>query len=171
MFCRFYVFDVLVRDLTADEERWIKGKCEGDTGEFIYEFISEYNEVITRFYWPKGRVWPYEDDVREYQEEAAPFRDFEWDVLKWKEGNRDLRIRDTYAEEPPLLAAELIRRFFKKWRPKDTFSLKYSSVSSNDDRSLGAFHITAERVEWMSVEHWLMEREKAWRPESGQLRC
>lgn len=169
----YYVFDVLVRDLTADEELWIEDQCAGEfeTCDFIHEFMGEFDEVIARFYWPKGVVWPYEDFIPEYREEEIAFMDFEWEVVGRDQENRHLRIRDNDAGEPPLQTAELIRRFLKMWRPNDTFSLKYSIVSSNDDGSPGAFYITAERVEWMSVGHWLMEQEKACRSPSGELRC
>jgi hypothetical protein len=169
----YFVFDVLLRDLTADEESWIEDQCTGefDTCHFIHEFMAEYDEVINRFYWPKGVRWPYEDYAPEFQEGEIPFVDFEWEIVRWDQENRHLRIRDNHAVEPPLQTAELIRRFLQKWRPNDTFSLQYSIVSSHDDGSPGAFHITAERVEWMSVGRWLMQREEAWQSACGRLRC
>jgi hypothetical protein len=169
----YYIFDELVQDLTADEEGWIRDQCSGEfeTCKFIHDFMAEYDEVIDSFYWPKNVGWPYEEDALEYQEEELAFIDFQWEIVKGAQGHRHLRFRDHETLDPPLPVAELIRRFLHKWRPNDTFSMKYSIISSDGDGSPGAFYITAERVEWLSIGDWLFEREREWRSASGEVCC
>jgi len=162
------MFDELVRDLTADEAAWIRDQCSGESGtcKFTHEFMAEVDEVIASFYWPKDADWPYEDEVQEYRDREVAFVDFQWEMITGVQGSRHLRLRDNETLEPPLQTAELIRRFLHQWRPNDTFSIKYSIISNDGVGSPGAFHIKAERVEWLSIGDLLQDLER--RSSSGE---
>ena len=151
-----FVFDKLIRDLTPEEENWIEDQLGGETStcRFARDVMANH-EAVTEEFVPANSDWIDEYEVEAFEEDGSCCLDFRWDILTGTEGCKHLRIHQGEAQRPPAKAAVFVRRFLEKWRPNQYLSMKYSVASSTGDGSPGAFFITADRVEWLSVKDWL----------------
>lgn len=146
----YLTFSDVVRDLTDDEEAWLRAFLATPDEEEFESWTKEDQDT-----------WLREHGV----DEPCDWPGFEYRLNQDKQWGRYLWV---FADDigSTRLVGIAIQTFLKKFRPDDCFSLTYAASCSKlrvSEFGGGAIFVTADGIDEIDSADWVAEREKAWR--------